>query len=168
MNGLSVTCDNREALADIERKIGVLNNPYPLLKKIMLYSMAMTRKMFFGPRPDNSSVRGEFWPKLAESTIKAKRAMAKRKGTETDRPLVLSGEMRNSLMNESAIKIQGKGATYGTEVLSENGFPFPGVHQEGAPPVPQRRFLFWTNEDMKNILTMCVDFVDQKLRSIRG
>ena len=164
-NGLSVTVDNTALLRDIETKLKVLNNPYPLLKNFGRYSKAVTFQMFSGVRPDTTGVRGEKWNPLKIETIAQKRnLMSKGEAIAADRPLVRTGELMESLMKDGSVKIRGKGMEYGTDVKSKKGFPYPGVHQVGSEPIPQRRFLFWTDTDLQQMLKMSIDFIEGKLR----
>lgn len=166
---ISATIDNTQTLAIIEKKLQVLNNPYPLLKEYGRYSKAVTFQMFNGRRPDTIGVRGEKWNPLALTTLAQKRELLKKgEAIEADRPLVRTGELRDKLSADYAIKIKGKGMEYGTDLRSSKGFPFPGAHNIGMGKLPHRRFLFWSNTDLQQMLKMSIDFIEGKLRDFQS
>jgi phage gpG-like protein len=166
---INVTVDNQEVLQMIENKLRLLNKPEPLLQNFGRYSRAVTFQMFNGQRPDTAPVRGESWNPLDIKTVARKRSlMSKGEAIASDRPLVLTGELRDSLTSDKAIKIHAKGMEYGTDVTSKSGFPYPGVHQVGSGDIPQRRFLFWTDTDLQQMLRMALDFIENKLRGFQS
>lgn len=165
--GLDITVDDREVLQAIERKIRLLKNPQPLLKEIGRYSRAITMMVMRDRRPDRGVVREQTWPSLAESTVKAKRAAYKRgAAVEPERPMVFSGKLRESLANDSSIKVSGTGMSYGTDVRSKKGFPYPGLHQVGDKRIPARRWLYWTANELRQIMQMAVDYIDEALKKV--
>jgi hypothetical protein len=166
---MSITVDNASTLRMIEDKLKVLQNPYPLLKNYGRYSKAITFQMFSGRRPDTVGIRGEKWNPLKIETLKQKRnLLSKGEAVAADRPLVRTGTLMNSLMSEMSVKIKGKGMEYGTDVKSDKGFPYPGLHQVGDDKNPQRRFLFWTDNDLQQMLKMAIDFIEIKLRDFQA
>lgn len=159
----SVTIDNRETFEMIEGMIRKLNNPEPLLKIVGKYLQANTAKMFTGPRPDTAGVRGEKWKPLAASTVQRKLASGKR-GTgiqigNARRPLVATGTLKESLLNNNAVKVSGKGLVYGTDVKSNKGFSYPGIHQLGGKNLPKRRWLFINVPELNQIANTVRDWL---------
>lgn len=166
---LDITIDDKGTLKMVNELLNRIQNPAPLLKVAANYTQSETRKMFRGKRPDTIGVRGEHWPKLAASTLKAKKAaVARGDAIEAARPLVRTGKLRNSLESKSAIQLSKKGFQYGTNVKSNRGFPYPGVHQVGDPPVPQRRWLFLTKENLMQIAIWCKEYLQGQLSKLKG
>jgi phage gpG-like protein len=159
----SVTIDNKETFEMIENLIRKLDKPEPLLKIIGQYLRSLTAKMFSGARPDAGGVRGEKWPPLKTSTIQRKLASAKRglgiQIGNARRPLVATGTLKDSLLSDSAIKVSGKGLVYGTDVKSNKGFPYPGIHQLGGTNLPKRRWLFLNNAELTQIAYTTRDWI---------
>ena len=162
--GLHVEIDSKEVEEMLNMFMSKVKNPKPLMKVVRRYVNAVTMKMFHGPRPDTGGVRGVKWPKLAESTRWAKAAARKRGAAiETNRPLVRTGEMRDSIkvLREDA---QG-GFVYGTNVRSKKGFLYPGIHNTGGNPnPPQRKWLFLTGLDLRQLTQFAIDHVLGKIK----
>ena len=172
MANASVTIDNAETFNMIEGLIKKLEKPEPLLKVVGGYVQSETIKMFNGPRPDTTAVRGVKWPKLKESTIFKKRAMFKNgkiTGGNPNRPLIESGLLRDDLMSSRAIKIQNKGLIYGTNQRNKKGFLYPAVHQTGTKVghIPQRRWLFLNETNLNQIANMTKEYIESN-KSISG
>jgi len=163
-SALDVQIDNRETFAMIENLIRKLDRPEPLLKIIGKYIQAMTSKMFApGSRPDRNAVRGEKWPPLKMSTIFKKRLMHKKgklTGNSPDKPLVETGALRDDLMSPKSINILNKGLIYGTDRKSKNGFLYPAIHEMGGSKIPQRRWLFLTNDDLNQICNTTKQWIE--------
>lgn len=169
-SGLDITIDDREVYDMINTLIRRIDNPQPLLKTIGRYIRALTKQMFVGKRPDTSTVRGEKWDKLAESTLNNKKQL-RAKGLmigNPARPLVRTGKLKDDLLSERAIKIKGKGLEYGTERKSNKGFPYPGIHQIGGKNLPARRWLFLTKSELNQIAHSTKDFILGKLNELRA
>jgi len=167
-DGLSIQVDSRE----VDRMLGKLLNkvecPRPLMAQIEKLVHARTMQMFRGPRPDRVAKRGVKWPPLAESTIWAKRAAAKRGAigkSGINRPLVGTGGMRDSL---KTLRRAEKGFEYGTKRKSPEGFPYPAIHNVGDSKIPQRQWLFLTREDLAQMVSMAVDYLNGKMVRFRG
>jgi len=161
---LNVTVDNTAALAGIEQRLRKLRDPDPVLWNIGRFSRALTFQMFNGRRPDTTVVRGEKWNPLKITTLAQKRALLKKgQALVADRPLVRSGKLRDSLMSDRSIQVRSKGMSYGTDVRDARGYPYPAIHQTGSGYVPKRRFLFWTDADLQQILKMAIDHIENKL-----
>ena len=152
-SGFSVTIDNKDTLRKIEKLLGKVKKPKPLLTIIGRYIQAQTKKMFIGRRPDINVIRGEKWGKLAEFTIRKKeqlKAMGKLIGSPR-RPLVQTGALKRSLLRKGSLKVDNRGLEYGTEVKSDKGFSYPALHQVGKRKMPKRRFLFITEQELYQI-----------------
>lgn len=170
----NVTIEDREVHRMINGLIRKINNPKPLLINIGRYTRALTQKMLNDnqPRPDNISVRGKKWRKLAQSTIWEKRRLYRKgKSVALDRPLVRTGRLRDSLNSERAIQIKGKGLIYGTNVRSRKGFYYPGFHQVGGRTrhgrVPARPFLFLQRSELHEIANMTRNYILDRMSRIR-
>jgi len=165
-----ITVDDRQVQKMIGNLLNKVERPKPLMSKIERYVNAITFQMFDGKRPDTSGVRGVKWKKLAPSTIKQKKALAKRgglaSGTAPRRPLVRTGKMRDSL---KVLKRSDRGFEYGTRLKSKKGFPYPGVHNAGGKNgrPPQRPWIFLTRDDFAQIASMTVDFLEDVRKSFR-
>ncbi len=165
MASSTITIDNTETMAMIEGLISKLKNPEPLLNVVGKYLQANTMKMFVGNRPDTSSVRGEKWPKLADSTIQRKLAQ-KKSGLiigDARRPLVATGKMKDSLLTKAAIRVNKHGLVYGTEVRGRKGFLYPAAHQTGTSKMPQRRFLFVNETELNQIANTTKQWLEGNL-----
>jgi len=147
---------------EVEQMISVLlkkvNRPKQLLKTLERVVNAATKKMFRGRRPDNSMVRGVKWPKLKDSTIKQKKAKIKRGKAIATRPMVETGETRDSL---KVLERTNSGFVYGTLVKSKKGFQYP-AHQSKRFP-----FLFLRKQDYLQFERATVDFLKDQLRNFK-
>lgn len=162
-DGVTITFEKREAEAMIQRMLSRVQHPKKMVTTWERYVAAVTNQMFHGRRPDTSAVREVKWPKLARSTIEQKAALRKRGlAIEIQRPLVRTGEMRDSL---KVLKETEKGFVYGTRVRSKKGFPYPGLHNVGGGNVPQRKWLFLNNTDWRQIVQIAIDFLKDELKS---
>lgn len=164
MDKMSVTIDSKETFAMIENLVRKVKQPEPLLTIIGRYLQAQTTKMFTGTRPDTASIRGESWPKLAESTVQKKLTL-KAKGLVAGnprRPLVEKGLLKKDLLGAKAIKVKKKGLEYGTDRRSRKNFLYPALHQTGGRNTPQRRFLFITKSELAQIATTVRDWLRGK------
>jgi len=169
LDGLTITVEQKDVDRMLNRLIKKLDNPKPLLKELSRYVRALTMKMFVGRRPDNTMVRGVKWDRLKDSTLKQKRALVKRgKAVASDRPLVRTGKMRGSLKSDSAIKMQKNGFTYGTDVRSEKGFPYPGLHNKGDGKIPKRKWLFLTMDELNQMAHATKQYLDGTLVKLRA
>ena len=76
----------------------------------------------------------------------------------SDRPLVLTGALRDSL---KVINRSARGFVYGTNLKGKGGFPYPGIHQVGSAKnnLPARRWLFLTNGDLQQMVKMTIDHI---------
>ena len=161
--GLQFKIDSKEVEKMLNMFMSKVKNPKPLMKVVQRYVKAVTMKMFSGPRPDTSEVRGVKWPELADKTRWAKAAAKKRgKAIEITRPLVRTGAMRDSIkvLREDE---QG-GFVYGTTVRSKKGFLYPGIHNTGGNPnPPQRKWLFLTGLDLRQLTRFAIDHVLGKI-----
>ena len=159
----SVTIDNKETFEMIEGLIRKLEKPEPLLRIIGNYLRSLTAKMFSGARPDTGGVRGEKWQPLAMNTIQRKLSSAKRglgmQIGNARRPLIATGRLKESLLSASSIKVSHDGLVYGTDVKSNNGFPYPGMHQLGGKNLPKRRFLFINVDELNQIAITTRDWI---------
>ena len=165
-DGLDITFDTRVLERKLNHTLKVVQHPRKLMKALQGYVNAVTFQMFRGRRPDTSGVRGVKWPKLKESTIFAKRALRKRgKAIESDRPLVRTGKLRDSLKVLSQAE---KGFVYGTKAKSNKGYPYPSVHNKGGKRVPQRKWLFFNNIDFEQMTKMTVDYLKEKMRGYKS
>ncbi|MBU2177662.1 MAG: hypothetical protein KJ556_21430 [Gammaproteobacteria bacterium] len=168
-SAIDVQFDDKDIYRLVNTLLKRIDNPQPLLKTVGRFIRKQTTKMFRGRRPDTGGVRGEKWPKLAESTIMQKAALKKRgKAIEIHRPLVRTGALRTSLAASSALKIMRKGLEYGTDVKSKKGFSYPGFHQVGDSRVPARRWLFLNKEELNQIAHSTKQFLEGKLVELTG
>lgn len=149
MNELRITMDTRVAEREISKLLHNLENSQELLKVIAAYLKAATKRFFRGPRPDRSAVDGVIWPPIKDETIKRKRA----KG-QPDRPMVATGEGRDSI---KVIRLDKKSLIYGTEILSKKGFPYMGYHNYTRFP-----FLFINKKRLADILSLTIDWIKYK------
>ena len=152
-----VSVDDRDVKRLLDGFVSRVNNPRPLLLLLQRYIKMQTMKMFRGPRPDTSAVRGVMWPKLAESTRWGKAAARKRGAAiEIQRPLVRTGAMRDSIR---VISESPNGFTFGTDLTSSKGFPFPGAHNAGTGNLPQRRWLFLNRDEIQQMVRLTLEYV---------
>jgi phage gpG-like protein len=161
---LSIDIETKEVEVMLSRLLNKVERPKPLMKNIQRLVNALTKKMLHlrGKRPDNGPVRGVQWPKLKESTIKAKRAKVKA-GTAivAERPMVETGELRDTL---KILSEDSDGSfVYGTRTKSKKGFNYPGFHNKGRFP-----FLFLRKEDFNQISKMTVDYLEEKMKSFKS
>ena len=165
-DGITITYEKKEAEALINRLLKRVQRPKELISTWERYVHAATMQMFRGRRPDTSGVRGERWPKLAEKTRWQKAALRKRgMAIETDRPLVRTGEMRDSLKVLSRTE---KGFVYGTRLRSKKNYPYPGIHNVGGENLPPRRWLFLNDHDWRQIVKMAIDYLKGELKAYRS
>ena len=154
-DGMSIHLETREVNEMINKLLNKVERPKPLLKKVQRFIHYLTMKMFRGVRPDTRGVRGVKWPKLAKSTIKAKKAkVASGKAIASHRPMVETGYLRDS------IKVLGqtdKGFLYGSRAKSKGGFSYGGHHNKGRFP-----WLFLRKDDFLQIQQMTVDYLTDK------
>lgn len=158
---IEIEADFDRVNAVLAKALKELHEPKPLMNKLKQYVKMVTMKMFVGRRPDNTTVREVTWPPLAESTLWAKRAARKRPGSvviESDRPLVRTGKMRDSIRVLAENKT---GFLFGSDVRSQKGYPYPGVHNVGGKNgrPPQRKWLFLTRNDFAQMLVMTRDWI---------
>lgn len=159
-DGLSVEIETKEVEAMLHRLLVKVEKPKELMKNLQRLVHALTMKMFRGKRPDTAPVRGVKWPKLKESTLKAKRAKVKRgKSLVAARPMVDTGKTRDTL---KVLEDKGDGFVYGTRTKSNKGFAYPGFHNKGRFP-----FLFLTKQDFAQIQSMTVDFLEDKMQNFK-
>lgn len=165
-DGITITFEKREAEAMINRLLRRVKNPKKLVKTWEKYVHAVTMQMFRGRRPDTSGKRGVRWPNLAPKTVQQKAALRKRgRAIEIHRPLVRTGEMRDSL---KVLKETNKGFVYGTRQKSKKGYNYPGIHNRGEGKIPQRKWLFLTDHDWRQIVKMTIDFLKGEIKSYRS
>ena len=163
-DGLSITYDSTEHDKLIAKLLARVQRPKRLINAIARYTNAITMQMFRGRRADTVGKRGQKWPKLAKSTIEQKRAL-KRKGRaiQVHRPLVRTGKLRDSL---KVIERKEKGFVYGTRARSAKGALYGGIHNKGGKRgrPPQRKWLFFTRHDTRQMVKMIVDYLENKLK----
>jgi hypothetical protein len=159
-DNIKIQMESREVERLIQGLLNKVERPKPLLKNAQRWIKATTMKMFRGKRPDTSGVRGVMWPKLKESTIRAKKAKVKR-GTAivADRPMVETGKMRDSI---KVLQESERGFLFGTRIKSKKNFDYPGFHNAGRFP-----FLFLNRQDFNQIVKMTVDYLKDKLKSAK-
>ena len=158
-DGITVEFKDAEVQKLLNKLIKRIDKPGKLLKQIEKYVHAVTRLMLTSgkPRPDTKAVRGVKWAKLKPATIAQKAALKKSgKAIEIHRPLVRTGKMRAGLKVQ---KRSQQGFTYGTKVRSKSGFPYPGAHQAGGRNLPQRKFVFLTRKDLRQMIYMAVNYL---------
>lgn len=164
-DGLSVHVESKEVQRMLNGLLNRVQRPRPLMRQLERYVNAVTMKMFTGPRADRNVVRGVRWPELKDSTWRGKRTAMRSSGMTTDRPLVRTGRMRDSL---KVLQRSDKGFIYGTRIRGAKGYPYPQVHNVGGGDVPARPWLFLTRDDFRNITTMTVAYLKGKLLLISG
>jgi len=167
-DGITITFEKKEAERLINKLLKRVKNPRKLVKTWKKYVAAVTFQMFKGRRPDTSPRRGVKWPKLAKSTLKQKAALRKRgKAIEIQRPLVRTGDMRDSL---KVLKETNKGFVYGTRIKSRKGFSYAGVHNVGGKMgrPPMRKWLFLSDHDWRQIVKMAIDYLNGNLKAHRS
>jgi phage gpG-like protein len=154
----SIEFDTREVEKMTTELLRKVQHPQKLLRLLERVVNAVTKKMFRGRRPDNAVVRGVKWQKLKTSTIKSKRARKKSGKTIAIRPMVDSGELRDSLK----ILSHGKtGFIYGTRKKSKRGFDYP-AHQAKRFP-----WLFLTKKDFLQFERATIDFLNDSLKNYK-
>lgn len=160
-DSISIEIETKEVEAMLTRLLKKVERPAVLLKNIERLVHALTMKMFRGRRPDTAPVRGVKWPKLKESTLKAKRAKVKRgKSIVAARPMVDTGKTRDTL---KVLNRDSKGFTYGTRTKSNRGYPYPGHWNKSKFP-----FLFFTKTDFAQLSRMTVDYLDGVMKSFKN
>jgi hypothetical protein len=158
---ISFSADTKQVERMMNDLLKKVRQPKKLMSSVERYVAAMTVKMFRGPRPDTVGVRGVKWPKLADSTIKQKRALVKRgKAIVADRPMVRTGMTRDSL---KVLSREEKGFLYGTNIKSKKGFPYPGYHNQTKFP-----WLFLRKHDFAQMTKMIVDFLEGKMSAFKN
>ncbi len=159
-DGLQIQADTAQVEQMVQGLLNKVERPKPLLKLMQRWMLAVTMKMFRGRRPDTAPVRGVKWPKLKESTIKAKKARVKRgKSVVAARPMVDTAKLRDSI---KVLEEGRKGFLFGSRVRSDKNFPYPAHHNAGKFP-----WLFLTKKDFDQITKMTVDFLKDNLKSSR-
>lgn len=136
-------------LRKIQRRLG---NTRP----IMIYAIGVISKS----AQANIRAHGRSpypWPALKESTIERR----KKKGTWPGWPLVEYGTLQQSLLpgNRYSYKqVTNRSAEFGTKLVKARPLNF------GVPPnLAARPFLYWRDEDIKNITSFAAAFVyDEK------
>lgn len=164
-DGITIEFESKDVEKLLTKILKRVSNPRPLMKTLERYVHAQTMLMFRGRRPDTTGVRGQRWPKLKKSTIQQKLAMQKNgKAIASKRPLVRTGEMRDSL--KVLVRSQ-KGFVYGSKTISQKGFPYPGIHQVGTKDgrLPARKWLFLTKQDLSQMIKTTIDYIKGRLRS---
>lgn len=154
MSVFSANVEDKGVQKMISEMLNRLENPRPLLGTVGKYTQEQTQKMFVRTRPDNTIVRGKRWKKLKTATIFRKRQLrAQGKAVKSDRPLVRTGKLRNSLLSKRAFKFVNKGLIYGTQARNDKVFLYPAVHQAGSrsAKIPARKYLFLTRMELLQI-----------------
>jgi len=160
VNGLTVSIETKEVEDMLKELLKKVQRPKKLMFNIQRYVGAITTKMFHGRRPDSSAVRGVIWPKLLESTVQAKKAKIKRGKAIATRPMVETGEGRDSL---KILESKENGFVYGTKIKTKKGFAYMAFHNHGRFP-----FLFLKKEDFIVIQRMTIDFLNEKLSTFKS
>lgn len=156
---IDVVFETKEVEKMIEQQLSQVKKPRELILAISKWIDYMTKKFFFGRRPDNVSVRGVRWPKLKQSTIDNKKNLVKRgKAIVAERPMVSTGAFRDSI---KVLEKNKKGFLFGTRKKSK-GFNYPGYHNSTKFP-----WLFISKKEYDIISEMTVDFIKKQLRNFR-
>lgn len=166
IGNITIKIDSVDTLRKIEKLLTRIEDPRPLLTLVGREIQKETDKMFTGPRPDKSSVRGEpIWKPLLPDTIRKKKQSGKVRG-EADRPLVETGKLRNNLRKDRAIKINKTNMTYGV-TMRKKGFDYPGIHQmPNNKFTPQRRWLFLNKANLIQIMNITKAWIEFKRGSL--
>lgn len=160
-DGISIQFETKEVESMIKALLKKVNNPRKLMKTLERWIHAQTMKMFRGRRPDKTSIRGVKWPRLKDSTVKAKKALVKRgKAIVADRPMVRTGELRDDLKTLQSNK---RGFEYGTRLKSRKNFPYPGHWNRGKFP-----WLFLKKQDYAQMALATTDFLKGKLKNFKA
>lgn len=160
MDGIQIEFQTTQVESKIRDLLNKVENPSKLLKTLERWIHAQTMKMFRGRRPDKTIVREMKWPALQPSTIKQKKALVKRgKAIVADRPMVRTGELRDSL---KILNSDRRGFEYGTKT-TKNGFAYPGHWNRGKFP-----WLFLTNQDYAQMASATTDFLKDSLKNFKS
>lgn len=156
----SISIETKEVEKMISTLLKRVERPKPLMENLYKWINSLTKKMFTGKRPDNNTVRGVKWPKLAEKTVNRKKQLVKQGKAIATRPMVQTGKLRDSLKKITETE---KGFVYGTNLTTTSGFKYPGFHNSTRFP-----FLFVKKNEFAQIQKMAVDFLNGKLKGFNS
>lgn len=116
----------------------------------------------FGENIDNAvGPDGNPWPPHAPSTVA-------RYGPHP--LLVLSGAMERSLTQKDASGnvciVEDREAEFGTDITSQDGFFYPGIHDAGGSRIPQREFIYATPDVEDKCEEIISAFADREIFGI--
>jgi len=125
-----------------------LPNVKKLLRLVLNHVKAQTREMF-RKRPDKRNVRGVRWPENAQSTVDRKKALMKVGKAIASRPMIETGEGRDSLR---VLRESKTGFVFGTDKKRKDGFAYLAHHNSGKYP-----FIFLNDEDKAKFEVLLID-----------
>jgi phage virion morphogenesis protein len=134
-----------------------LNYSKPL-RQVELYLASQARQCFDQQRaPD-----GTPWAPLKNPS--------KARGGSSAKPLRNSGALMASLVGQALgsvrdIDLQGATLTYGTNLRSKKGYPYPAVHQFGSATTPARPYLGITDQMKARIRQILIAWLEREARS---
>ena len=161
-DGITIDFDSKEVETLLNIFLQRVKNAEKLMKMLKRYVRALTINMIQSKfaRPDNKPVRGVTWPKISKST-----RVKKLKKIQPLRPLVATGAFRRSIR---VLSSTANGFIFGTRKKSSKGFPYPAAHNSGTTKMPQRKWLFLTRNELRQMVKMTIDHIKGQLKTSKS
>lgn len=140
-------------LEELNARLALSSLAEPLEECGQVIRGAFEENIFNTEGPD-----GNPWPPHAPSTVA-------RYGPHP--LLILSGRMLESLTRKDAqgnvTIVEDREAEFGTDVTSQDGFFYPGIHDAGGSRIPQREFIYASPDREEKCGEILSDWIEKNL-----